>query len=455
MALMIRMPQKGLSEESAILSKWYVKEGDKVDKGEVIFSIETGKATFDVESDEAGTVLKTIGEEGDEIPIKKIVCIIGKPGESYTLNDESAEKKEGTGENRESGTPSKAKDSEALSASESPSVVSAEPLSTIAEKINISPRAMRMALDKGIDYRFARGSGPNGRVIVRDIEAMIVSGPFITDAARPFSTGSENGTGLLGAVTTKDLGSVVKEKEAVTPFVSVEAQPDYETIRISHMRKIIGNNMHNSLSIMAQLTHNSSADATCLQAYRARIKEGAEKAGLGHITINDMVMYAVAHTILDFPELNSHFGDTDIKIFKTVNLGMAVDTPRGLLVPTIMHAEKLSLNELSASAKELAKECQAGNIDPTKLTGASFTVSNLGAFGITSFTPIINPPQTGILGVCNIEYKIRMKNGTPEFYPALNLSLTYDHRACDGAPASRFLQALCRNIENFDLLLVK
>lgn len=447
----VRMPQKGLSEDSAILSKWYVKEGDAVKKGDYLFAIETGKATFDVESEEDGNVLQTIGEEGDEIAVKKIVCVMGQPGVSFQL----------TGD--EPAAPAAAPASAPAAA---PASAAAAP-ATAAEldAIKISPRAKRMAEEKGIDYRFAKGTGPNGRVIQRDIEAMILTGPFITDAAKPFATGAEQGSGLSGAITTADLGTRAAAPAAAAPAApSAPAAPapaaaetacDYEVVRNSHMRKIIAKNMHNSLSTMAQLTHNSSADATAIQAYRARVKAGGEKAGLGSITLNDMVMYAVAHTILDFPELNAHYSDEEMKIFKTVNLGMAVDTPRGLLVPTIMHAERLSLNELSRQAKELAAACQTGSIDPAKLSGASFTVSNLGAFGITSFTPIINPPQTGILGVCNIEYKVRMKNGQPEYYPAINLSLTYDHRATDGAPASRFLQALGRNLENFDLLLAK
>lgn len=447
----VRMPQKGLSEESAILSKWYVKEGDTVKKGDYLFAIETGKATFDVEAEEDGTVLQTIGEEGDEIAVKKVVCVMGPAGCSYRYSEGAAAQ-----------APAAAAPAAAPAAPAAAAAPTVAP-ATAAElaAIHISPRARHMAEAKGIDYRFAKGTGPHGRVIQRDIEAMLFTGPYITDAAKPFATGTEQGSGLSGAVTTADLGTTKAAAPAAPAAPTAPAAPaaqaecDYEVVRNSHMRKIIAKNMHNSLSTMAQLTHNSCADASAIQAYRARVKAGGEKAGLGSITLNDMVMYAVAHTILDFPELNAHYSDEEMKIFKTVNLGMAVDTPRGLLVPTIMHAEKLSLNELSAQAKELAAACQAGNIDPAKLSGASFTVSNLGAFGITSFTPIINPPQTGILGVCNIEYKVRMKNGQPEFYPAINLSLTYDHRAMDGAPASRFLQALGRNLENFDLLLAK
>lgn len=466
MAYFVRMPQKGLSEESVILSSWYIKEGDTVEKGTNLFAIETGKATFDVEAEAAGTVLKTIGEEGDEVPVRKIVCVIGKPGESFTLDEELAitpassevlsvgqVQGEQTLSNAVSG---KSGGSEFVQSESIPKQINL-PVDYVPgfSEIKISPRAKIMALEKGIDYRFAKGSGPNGRVIERDIEQMIESGPFITDAARPFSNGIKEGSGLSGAVTTQDLAMAVSKDAFKTPVSTVESQAEYRVVRISHIRKIIGDNMHNSLACMAQLTHNSCADATCIINFRSHLKANGEKIGLTSVTFNDIIMYVVAHTILDFPELNAHYSEKEMKIFNTVNLGMAVDTPRGLLVPTVMHAEKLSLCELGAVTKELSSACQTGNIAPEKLSGASFTVSNLGVFGISSFTPIINPPQTGILGVCNIEYKIRMKNGEPEFYPAINLSLTYDHRAIDGAPASRFLQALVRNIENFDLLLAK
>ena len=436
--LFVRMPQKGLSEDSAILSKWYVKEGDTVKTGDYLFAIETGKATFDVESEQDGTVLKCIGEEGDEIAVKEIVCVVGKPGEPFSLGGKAAP----------------AAEAAPAAAAASAAAAAAPTMVNHGEAIRISPRARRMAEEKGIDIRYAKGTGPNGRIIERDIAAMALTGPFITDAARPYATGSEAGTGLSGAVTTADLGTKAAAPAAETAAAPA-AEAEFETVKNTHLRKLIARNMHDSLSNMAQLTHNSFADVTAMQKLRARIKAEGEKAGLPGISLNDMVIFAVSRTILDFPALNAHYSDNEMKLFKHANIGVAVDTDRGLLVPTIMHADEMSLAEISLKMKELAAECRSGSISPDKLTGASFTVSNLGAFGVTTFTPIINPPQTGILGVCNIETRIRMKNGQPEFYPTMNLSLTYDHRALDGAPASRFLQALANNIANFDLLLAK
>jgi len=229
----------------------------------------------------------------------------------------------------------------------------------------------------------------------------------------------------------------------------------FEDVKFSGIRRAISKSMHTSLSTMAQLTHNVSFDATQILNYRKTLKAaGGDYAG---ITIGDIVLFAVSRTVRNHPDLNANMlDDNTIRLFKHVNLGVAVDTPRGLMVPTIEKADTLSLLEISQAVKELAKECRDGGISPDKLFGGSFTVSNLGSMGIESFTPVINPPQTGILGVCCTVDRVRKAaDGSIELYPAMGLSLTYDHRAVDGTPASRFLQELCGNLENFTALLAK
>jgi pyruvate dehydrogenase E2 component (dihydrolipoamide acetyltransferase) len=210
--------------------------------------------------------------------------------------------------------------------------------------------------------------------------------------------------------------------------------------------------MHASLSEMAQLTLNSSFNAAEIMAFRASLKENAEKLGLPNITLNDMILFAVSRTILAHRALNAHYlGDT-MRYFKHCNLGVAVDTERGLMVPTIFGADMLSLSALAKKSKEIIKDTQAGTVNPDLLRGASFTVTNLGSLGVESFTPVINPPQTAILGVNTVTYRTKEDGSV---YPAMALSLTFDHRALDGAPAARFLKDLCANLENFTLLLAK
>jgi len=229
----------------------------------------------------------------------------------------------------------------------------------------------------------------------------------------------------------------------------------YEDVALSGVRKVIAKAMHESLSTMAQLTINASFDATGILAFRKAVKEKGEALGLGNITLNDMILFAAAKTLADHKECNAHFLGDKMRLFADVNIGIAVDTDRGLLVPTVFGAGGMSLGDLSAGAKAVITAAQGGKISPDLLTGGTFTVTNLGALGVESFTPVINPPQTCILGVCALEDKVRVVSGEIETYKSMGLSLTFDHRAIDGAPAARFLKDLCAALENFSLLLSK
>jgi pyruvate dehydrogenase E2 component (dihydrolipoamide acetyltransferase) len=213
--------------------------------------------------------------------------------------------------------------------------------------------------------------------------------------------------------------------------------------------------MHASLRDTAQLTMHASADARRLQELRSRLKRDGEALGLAGVNLNDMVMFAVAQTLRHFPEINAHFTGTSIRRFDGVDLGFAVDTPRGLLVPTIQGAHALTLADLSRRGKELAQRAIDGKAGPDDLAPATFTITNLGAFGVERFTPVLNPPQVAILGVGSIELKaVQRPDGSVEHVPHMGISLTIDHQAVDGAPGARFLQALSRNLAAFDLLLV-
>jgi pyruvate dehydrogenase E2 component (dihydrolipoamide acetyltransferase) len=251
------------------------------------------------------------------------------------------------------------------------------------------------------------------------------------------------------------MNNPAKKVEPVVQAAAPVFENEYEDIKFSGIRRAISKSMHTSLSTMAQLTHNSSFDATVILEYRKLLKNmGGDYAG---ITLGDIVLYAVSRVLMNHPDLNAHMlDDNSIRLFKHVNLGVAIDTPRGLMVPTIFNADQKSLLEISKEVKQLAAECREGNISPDKLTGGTFTVSNLGNLGIESFTPVINPPQTGLLGVCTTVDRVRKgENGQIEIFPAMGLSLTYDHRAVDGAPASRCLKELCTTLANFTALLAK
>lgn len=414
MAEAIIMPRQGQSVESCIITEWRKKEGDEVAVGDILFSYETDKASFEEEAKVAGTLLKILAQEGDDVPCLDNVAVIGSAGEDISafLTAEDAPQEE---------------------AAPQPEIVAApapKPETTgtayEGERLKASPRARMLAADQGLDITKAVPTGPKGRIIERDVRELLASGTAVSE-----------------------------EKLQAAPAAPKADAGEYEDVKLSNVRKVIARNMHASLQNMAQLTNTASFDATAVLACRKEVKKDGEALGLGNITLNDMVMFAVSRVLLSHPDLNAHYLDDKMRLFRHVNLGMAVDTPRGLLVPTIFAADTLSLNELSKQAKELASQAQAGTISPDLLTGATFTVSNLGSFGTESFTPVINPPQTGILGVNTIETKVRAVEGTIVPYQSMALSLTYDHRAVDGAPAARFLQALCRALAHFPLLLAQ
>ncbi len=443
MATPVIMPRQGQSVESCIITKWHKKKGDKVSQGDILFSYETDKASFDEEAPVSGEMLDVYFEEGDDVECLLNVCVIGEPGEDTSA---FAPKKEGQGEEQPAEQP-------AQQAAEAPT---AQPVAVKSEPadgfIKISPRAKGLASRQGIDYKYAEPTGPNGRIIERDIRALAESGVKFTSAAAGEyeKNPGVSGTGIGGRVSLSDFASAPAASAA-----PVQPAAEYTDEKVPNIRKVIAKTMHASLSDMAQLTLNTSFDATAIMNFRALVKENRESLGLENITLNDIVLYAVSRTLPEFRALNANWlGDT-IRYFNVVNLGVAVDTPRGLLVPTVYAADRLSLNELSKQSKAVISDAQSGTINPDLLKGASFTVTNLGSLGVTSFTPVINPPQTGILGVCGIETKVKVVNGELKAYKAMNLSLTFDHRALDGAPAAKFLQKLAKNLENFTLMLAK
>ena len=448
MATPVMMPNVGISVESCILTEWHKKKGDAVKKGDVLFTYETDKSTLEEESPVDGIMLEQFFKEDDDIPTMTNVCVIGKEGESTA---EFAPKIEGDDAPAEA--PAQPAPAAAPAAAAAPAVPTAAAPAQAGEFIKISPRAKALAEKTGIDPHFAAPTGPNGRIIERDVRALIENGPTATYAAAGEFAGAA-GTGLGGKFSVADIGAA----PAAAAAAPAATGPEYVDEKMPNIRKAIAKQMTSSLSTAAQLTHTTSFDATEIMAFRKKVKANGEKLSLANITLNDIILFAVSR-VLAKPEhkaLNAHLlnGDT-MRYFNGVHLGVAVDTDRGLVVPTIKNAQNMSLNEISAKAKELAATCKNGGATPDMLSGASFTISNLGSYGIESFTPVINTPQTGILGVDTITTRIREVNGEIKTYPAMGLSLTYDHRAVDGSPASRFLVDLRNALENFSLLLSK
>ena len=442
MATLVIMPRQGQSVESCIITAFNKKVGDTVAVGDVLFSYETDKSSFDEPAPAAGKILAIFREEGDDVPCLENVLVIGEDGEDVSSFAPKTE---------DAPAPAEAPAEQKSETSTTETVPVAEAVESISANGAISPRAKLLAEKTHADLLKAAPTGPNGRIIERDVQKLVDMGLTVSPAARDGYSTAIDGSGINGKVVLGDLNAPV----AVTESAPVSSVPEYEDVKLPNIRKVIAKSMHASLSNMAQLTLNSSFDATKLLALRASLKSGAEKLGLANITLNDMVLYAVSRVLLNHKDLNAHYLDDTMRYYNTVNMGVAVDTTRGLMVPTVFGSDKMSLNELSKAAKTVITEAQNGTINPDKLKGGSFTVTNLGALGIESFTPVINPPQTGILGVGTITKRIKEVDGEDVTYPAMGLSLTFDHRALDGAPAAKFLKELCFALENFDLLLTK
>lgn len=448
------MPRQGQSVESCIISKWNVKVGDQVKTGDPLFTYETDKATFDEESKFDGTVLAIFFQEGDDVPCLTNVCVIGAPGDGFAEFDPNASAAPAAPAAQAQSAPAPVAPAQSSAASAS------APAAAHDGKYFISPRAKNCAERAGVNPAFVAGSGPYGRIVEKDIKDFIAAGGNTTYAAGAFAKDGMSATGFAGKISVSDLQApqTPVQNAPVSAAASAPAEAaDFEDVKIPNIRKVIAKSMHTSLSTMAQLTLNSSFDATNILAFRKQLKENKEKLGLNNITINDIIIFAVSRTILAHKDINANFINegTTMRYFKNAHIGVAVDTPRGLMVPTLMNANLKSLNEISVEAKKLATDAQAGTINPDLLRGGTFTITNLGTMGIESFTPVINPPQTAILGVNTLETRVKNVNGEMKLYQAMTLSLTFDHRALDGAPAARFLQELCKNLENFTMLLIK
>ena len=435
MATPVIMPKQGQSVESCIIVSWKKHAGDAVKAGDILCEVETDKATFEVESPAEGTLLAIFYEQGADVPVLTPIAAIGKPGES-------ADGLKGTssaGGSLAPVAPSAAAAPASAPAARAPSAAAAAPPSD--GKIKASPRAKALAASRGVDLAGIRGTGPGGRIIERDV------------ASAPAASAS--------------VAVRAASAPAAAPVVG-----DVREIKVTGIRKLISERMLASLQTTAQLTMHTAADARSLLSLRKKFKNSPEAMGLQAVTINDMVLYAVARVLTRFPEMNALFVGDTLRQHSSVHLGFAVDTPRGLMVPVVRNAHVLSLKDIGRETARLVAACRDGGIRPEEMAGGTFTVTNLGTFGVHGFTPVLNAPQVGILGVGSIvpgpvmepdsaksaEYvgaKSAEYVGATSFIPQIGLSLTINHQVVDGAPGARFLQALAADIAQFDLLLAR
>jgi len=448
MAATVILPKLGQTMEEGVIVEWLVSEGDTIGRGDVLFTLESDKAVLEVEARAKGVVRKILVEPGVKVPVGTPVAIIAATDEDISdlLSGTTAPEQE----------PSSPVETAAEPLQGVSGAAAATPVRAPEGRILASPRARKMARERRVDLASVSGSGPNGRIVERDILEHLAGQPVATPLAKkeaerlgvPVSQVNSSG----GRVRVEDvLAFAVQPTSAVQPAAAAPAGG--EPTPMTGVRAIIADRMAASAHTTASVTLQSVVDATELVAMREKLKDALEDDLGFSVGYNDLLGVIVARCLVEFPYMNVRLEERSIRQLTTVNLGMAVDSERGLLVPVIRDADRLGVQELAVRFRELVARAREGKSLPDDLSGGTFTITNLGMFGVDMFTPIINPPECAILGVGRIRPEPAVVDGQVVVRQRMWLSLTFDHRLVDGAPAARFLQGVMRYVESPYLLL--
>ncbi len=428
------MPRLSDTMEEGELSKWLKNEGDQIAKGDILAEIETDKATMDLEAFEAGVLEKHLVEAGTVVPIGTPVAIIGDgSGKSAAPMDAAPKKAEPAGKaaKKDSAAPAAAESKAAVVQGEAavveespntapasqPSAAPAAASSDPSTRPRMSPLARKIAKDHGLDPASITGSGPQGRVVRADVEAAISGGSA--------ATGSAGGLAVTSA-TDRPVG-------------------EDEIVAVNRIRKVAAKRLTESQTI-PHFFLTSVVSVEKLLDFRTELNETLEPQGI-KVSVNDLIVRAVAVTLRLHPEANSSWGDDSLIRRAHVNVGIAVATESGLLVPVIRDADQKDLGAISRETVALAAKARDGKLSPDEMSGGTFSVSNLGMFGIDQFTAMINPPEAGILAVGAASMVPMLRNGELVEVPKLKITLTVDHRVMDGAVAAGFLRDLVGVLE--------
>ncbi|HFK1437326.1 TPA: dihydrolipoamide acetyltransferase family protein [Bacillus cereus] len=392
MAVEVVMPKLGMAMKEGIITSWNIKAGDNVAKGELIASINSEKIETEIEAPADGTVLDIAVSEDEGVPPGTVICYIGKPNEKVEMQESTHVVEEKTSNIEVQNVQNQEANGKEVS----------------KQRIKISPVAKKIAKSENLDIKALVGTGPGGRITKADV---------------------------LKALEVRGIAPEISEQE------------ESNVIPVTGMRKAIANRMHASLKNSAQLTLTMKVDVTDLVALHKEIAKVVQKRYDNKLTITDFVSRAAVLALGEHKEMNSAYIDDAIHQFEHVHLGMAVALEKGLIVPAIRFANNLSLVELSKEIKNVAQKARAGSLSSDDMHGTTFTISNLGSFGIEYFTPVLNTPETGILGIGAIEHVPVYKGKKLKKGSMLPLSLTFDHRVLDGAPAAAFLRTIKHYLE--------
>jgi len=423
MAHAILMPKPGqMTEECTVLS-WHKKEGDPVKRGDVLFEIETDKSTMDVEAFDDGVLLKIVAAEGDVVPVNTVCAYVGQAGEAIP---EAAPAEAAAAAAAAAPVPPPAPVPAATAAPEAPasSPPAALPAADREGRLRISPRASRAAAEAGIDPRAIAGTGPGGRITERDVLAAIQA------AAAPPAPTALAAPGVAPALVP-----------AALPPTPVDGED--EPRPFNRMRRVIADRLTQSWTSTPHFTVTVAVDVTRLLALRAELKAAGT-----NLTVTDFVLAATAQTLAEFPDVNSRTDGVSVWPRRRVHLGVAVSLPAGLVVPVIRDADRMPIGELHDRAVALATAAREGTLPVDDMTGGTFTVSNLGMFGVEEFSAIINPGEAAILAVSSaIPTAVAIGDGLA-VRSVMKLTLSADHRLVDGELGARFLGAIRRRLED-------
>ena len=448
MATEVLMPKLGLTMTEGTIDSWKKNVGDTVQKGEILFSVETDKLTNDVEAEADGVLLKILVPAGETVACKTLIGWLGAAGEAVPDGAGAAPVQEAS-----SAAPAAAASGAAAVPAAAGSVHAA------GEYVPATPYAKKLAKEKGFDLAAIPATGYKGVVVARDVLGFtpataapaapaVKASPLAEKVAADLGIDLKDVKAAHGRVLAEDLLRYIAETREKKDAGEASAAEREEVKPMSGMRKAIAKNMQNSHMTSPTVTFNLGIDMTEMKRYREQLKAKEIK-----VSYTDLLVKFVAKALTEFPLLNCSVEDNKIIYKHYINMGVAVALDNGLVVPNIVDADKKSLTEISAEVKEMAKQAREGKLPPEKLRGGTFTITNLGMYGIESFSPIINQPEVAILGVNTMEDKVVVRNGEMCIRPIMNLSLTADHRVVDGSVAAQFLQRVKSLMENPALIL--
>jgi len=445
------IPQLGQTVEEVVLVKWLVPDGAQVSRGQEVMEVETDKATFPVESNAKGYIHIGPYKEGDVIPVLTVVAVIGKPEDQFQLAGKQVESNQVVGNQA---TDRKEDNDQSV-------------ITPIAASTQFaSPRARKLAAEKKVDLDQVSATGYDGvRVVERDVVAYLSQTPKATPVAQRMA--ADTGVDLRALTGTGSGGRIVKDDvtRATSTVVSTLSTTDraagrtaaevIERIPLKGVRGIIAERMGNSVHTTARVTLVMEVDATEFVVARERLKSKVTEAWGFAPGYNDLLAKIVAVALRQFPYMNARLASDAIEIMSQVNIGMAVDTERGLLVPVIRDADQKNLHQFGEEFRSLAEKARSGRSLPDELSGGTFTITNLGMYEVDAFTPVINLPEAAILGVGRIAPKPQARGDQVVIRQMWTLSLVFDHRLVDGAPAARFMQYIKQLVEEPYLLLAE